>query len=56
MFQLMKKIHAPVHDQTVNTYIQEIVQNNNNEKIPHYILNLLSCVKNLVNDLEKLKE
>ena len=56
MFQLMKKIHAPVHDETVNTYIQEIVQNNNNEKIPHYILNLLSCVRNLVNDLEKLKE
>ena len=55
MFQLMKKIHAPVHDENVNNYIQEIIQNDSNTKIPQFILNLLSCIKNLVQDLEKLK-
>lgn len=55
MFQLMKKIHAPVHDENVNNFIQEIIQNDSNTKIPQFILNLLSCIKNLVQDLEKLK-
>lgn len=56
MFQLMKKIHSPVHDKIVENYISEIIQNNLDEKIPHSILNLLSSIKNFVSDLENLKK